>query len=95
MSSIFDNFWTQLLRKQIEDQGFPYEKNLSTNEVTIKNRKAKDRKSSAKERQDSVLSVIDDVDALFKSSEPLPALDAASAAKSDDVMKELDELINC
>jgi len=67
----------------------------STYEVTIKNRKAKDRKSSAKERQDSVLSVIDDVDALFKSSEPLPALDAASAAKSDDVMKELDELINC
>lgn len=66
-------------------------------EVTIKNRKAKDRskgdKVDAKERQESVLSVIDDVDALFKSSEPLPALN--ESVKSDDVMKELDELINC
>ena len=62
-------------------------------EITIKNRK-KDRKNSLQEGKDSVLSVIEDVDTLLKkSSEALPALN--DTAKSDDVMKELDELINC
>ena len=63
-------------------------------EITIKNRK-KDRKHSLKEGKDSVLSVIEDVDTLLKkSSDTLPAA-LNDTAKSDDVMKELDELINC
>ena len=62
-------------------------------EITIKNRKIKDRKNSLKEGKESVLSVIEDVDTLLKSADTLPALN--DTVKSDDVMKELDELINC
>jgi hypothetical protein len=42
----------------------------------------------------TVLSVIDDVDALLNSTDPLPVGVADSANDSTDVMKELDELIN-
>ena len=54
------------------------------------------RQASINEDKDSVRSVIDDVDALLKSADPLPLSDSSSAKhdSSHDVMKELDELIN-
>ena len=53
------------------------------------------RKTSLNEEKDSVRSVIDDVDALLKSSDHvLPLSDSSAKNDSHDVMKELDELIN-
>jgi len=68
-----------------------------TNPLSLKTKKAKAaRQASLNEDKDSVRSVIDDVDALLKSADPLPMSDSSSAKNdsSHDVMKELDELIN-
>lgn len=62
--------------------------------TTVRKMKIKSRVEVKNQDKESVLSVIDDVDALLKSSEPLPAINASSAGENSDVMRELDELIN-
>ena len=68
----------------------------SPNNSDSKTKKSKAaRKTSLNEEKDSVRSVIDDVDALLKSSDHvLPLSDSSAKNDSHDVMKELDELIN-
>ena len=62
---------------------------------TKKSSKAARKTSLNPEEKDSVRSVIDDVDALLKSSDHvLPLSDSSAKNDSHDVMKELDELIN-
>jgi hypothetical protein len=69
-------------------------KSPNNNDSKTKKSKAA-RKTSLNEEKDSVRSVIDDVDALLKSSDHvLPLSDSSAKNESHDVMKELDELIN-
>merc|ERR1712083_636783 len=76
-------------------------KESPTSPLSLKTKRAKAaRQASLNEGKDSVRSVIDDVDALLKSSDPLPLSDtsleipSAKHDSSQDVMKELDDLIN-
>lgn len=69
--------------------------NNSDSKTSKKSSKAARKTSLNPEEKDSVRSVIDDVDALLKSSDHvLPLSDSSAKNDSHDVMKELDELIN-
>ena len=70
-------------------------KSPNNSDSKTKKSKAARKTSLNPEEKDSVRSVIDDVDALLKSSDHvLPLSDSSAKNDSHDVMKELDELIN-